>query len=1310
MPFLQEQFSEKLKREQQDNNPLFTYEVGTLYEYGVGVKSDKDKAKQYYDKALKQADEIKKQAEATNADSFAQFIWACTFNDKDIGSLTRDDRKAVDWLRKAAYKGNALAQAGLGYKYFMGAGVPQDYNQAALWFTKSGEQGYAVAQNNLAYLFENGLGVDKNIMLAEKLYIEAKNQGFEEACHGLVMHFCNKNNDYDAAIKYFTELANNEDISAYNNLGFIYYNKLKNKKLSMFWYQKSANKNDLAGLISLASLYQEEKDYKKALELYEKADVQGSANAQLNLGYLYSKGKGAKKDYKKAIYFYQKAVDKGNNSARVNLAILYKEGKHIPKDLKKAHDLLSLAANERYASAENHLGLLYHQGLGVSKCLATAYIYYEKAIEHGSEVAKGNIKIIEKEMKKDPGLKRQISIKKASQTSKKKQAAPAKPAVVLESKKVESKEELRQRREQAVLAKRREEEEQIAKRRLQHIKAEEKREDIEQYLPVNGSDHCEHGLACMNNNQVECAFSIFLQGAQLGDAQSQNYLAFMYQNAIGTEENYQEAMRWYTASAEQGYVIAQFNLGHMYQNGLGILLPSYRQALYWYEKAAEQNYAQAQNNIGYLYQNGLGVDQDYKKAAEYYQRSAAQNYAAAQNNLGYLYHHGLGVEQDYDKAQQLYQRADAQNYQLAKTNLENIRVVIRDRNNFQEEFAKANNENDPVSQYLVALYYESGIGVKDNHVEKQKWFDRALAQLDKIKVLAETRAAKALFVLGHIYQVKEEHDAAFKLFTLSANQNYFPAQTMLGYSYRLERGVTGNNEQAKQWFEKAAAQGCSIAINNLGYLYCYGKGIDKNKPKAVEYFKIAAEREYANAQNNLALMYAGGKGVKKNFQTSIFWYQIAAERGYLEAQFNLAYMYEMGQGVEKDDEKALYWHRQAAQHGLRQAKQAVKRLELGVDPGQYLTVIENQQLDDIKDKTFLAQGGFGKVFKATWHDISVVIKELQTEEFDAQALGDLERECQLLATMRCPYIVSLYAMIGAPNYGLVMEYMEEGSLRRYLLDKNKEIDEKLRLRWAEQIAKGLNFLHKQGVLHRDIKSDNVLLTQNTAKLADFGLSKLAGKGVGQLKGLAGTYAWMAPELINNQPYNEKCDIYSFGVLLWELVTRQEPYAYIPDKKLIPTLVANGLPLVIPPDVSNVLRQLIQACCDKDPGKRPSAAEVVQQLQGLSLLENAKDDVIAEPFAQSVTPTSRRRDSYVASHRPMLPTVFTSANNSSNQVASSISSNNVEQVNSVRPCIGASTMSGLLANNLFSSNVESIEAEVDQFTQSQRPCIGSPFSQ
>jgi TPR repeat protein len=1306
MTLLQEQFNEKLKREKVCNNPLFTYELGTLYEYGIGVKRDKYKAKQYYDEALKQADQMKKQAEAANATSFAQLVWSCTFDDKDIGSITRDETQAVAWARKAADKGNAIAQARLGFKYYMGHGVDKDYKLAAYCFTESGEKGYAVAQYNLAYLFECGLGVDKNIELAKQLYIEAKNQGYEPACNQLGMLYFN-NKDYETAAKYFKEAAEYEDISAYNNLGGLYRNFIKDKKSAIFWYQKSVDKNDLTGLLSLAFLYKEEKDYKKAIILYQRAEAQGSDKAQFYLGYFHHMAKGLKKDYKKAIEFYEKAAKQGNNNARTNLALLYQDGKGTPKDLKKAHDLLLIPANENYADAENHLGLVYHQGLGVPKNLATAYIYYEKAIEHGCEVAKGNIKIIEKKMEKDPKLKKEVAVKKARKAATKAQTAPAKPAVVSETKKVESKDELRQRREEAVFAKRREEERQMAESRLQQIQAEKKEEAIEQLSPTTASEYRDLGLFFINNNQTENAFINFSQGAKLGDAQSQNYLAYMYQNGVGIKENHEEAMQWYTASAEQGYVIAQFNLGHMYQNGLGLLLPSYRQALYWYEKAAEKNYPQAQNNIGYLYQHGLGLDQDYQIAANYYLLSAVQNYAAAQYNLGYLYHHGLGVEQDYDKALLLYKKADEQNYKLAKANLENIQVVIRDRNNFQEEFEKASKENDPVSQYLVALCYESGIGVQDNHVEKEKWFERALAQLDKIKTLAETDTAKALFVLGHIYQVKEDHDKAFKLFSLAAEKGYFPAQTMLGYSYRLERGVPSNNEQAKAWFEKAAAQGCPIAINNLGFLYRYGKGVDKNKPKAVEYFQIAAECEYSNAQYNLALMYCDGKGVPKTFKISFFWYQIAAERGYLEAQFNLAFMYEMGQSVPKDDEKALYWYRKAAQHGLTRAKLAIKRLELGGDPGQYLTVIENQQLDDIKDKTFLAQGGFGKVYKAKWHDISVVIKELQTKEFDALALGDLERECQLLATMRCPHIVSLYAMIGAPNYGLVMEYMEEGSLRRSLLDKNKAIDENLRLRWAEQIAKGLNFLHKQGVLHRDIKSDNVLLSQNNAKLADFGLSKLAGKGASQLKGVAGTYAWMAPELMNNQPYNEKCDIYSLGVLLWELATRQEPYAYIEDKKLIPTLVANGLPLVIPPDVSDVLRQLIKACCHKDPDKRPSAAEVVQQLQGLSLLENAKDDAIAEPFAQSVTPTSCRRDSYVASHRP---TIFTSANVSSIQVASSTSSNNDEQANSTRPCIGTSTMSGLLANNFLGSSVTSMSAERDQASQSQRPCIGSPFSQ
>ena len=108
---------------------------------------------------------------------------------------------------------------------------------------------------------------------------------------------------------------------------------------------------------------------------------------------------------------------------------------------------------------------------------------------------------------------------------------------------------------------------------------------------------------------------------------------------------YKEAYKLCSLAAKQGYAIAQYNLGVMYDNGEGVT-QDYKQAVKWYKLAAEQGDADAQNNLGLMYDEGKGVTQDYKQAVKWYKLSAEQGHASAQNNLGVLYSNGQGVTQD----------------------------------------------------------------------------------------------------------------------------------------------------------------------------------------------------------------------------------------------------------------------------------------------------------------------------------------------------------------------------------------------------------------------------------------------------------------------------------------------------------------------------------------------------------------------------------------------------------------------------------------------------------------------------------------
>ena len=130
-------------------------------------------------------------------------------------------------------------------------------------------------------------------------------------------------------------------------------------------------------------------------------------------------------------------------------------------------------------------------------------------------------------------------------------------------------------------------------------------------------------------------------------------------------EDYTAAISFFKKSAEQGNAYAQYSLGQMYRQGLGVT-QNYKQAVSWYQKAAEQGNANAQVNVGMMYDQGLGVTQDSKQAVSWFQKAAEQGFTQAQYNLGMMYGNGRGVTQDYIEAYKWHSIAYASGEKLPK--------------------------------------------------------------------------------------------------------------------------------------------------------------------------------------------------------------------------------------------------------------------------------------------------------------------------------------------------------------------------------------------------------------------------------------------------------------------------------------------------------------------------------------------------------------------------------------------------------------------------------------------------------------------
>ncbi|KAG2308654.1 hypothetical protein Bca52824_028402 [Brassica carinata] len=240
-------------------------------------------------------------------------------------------------------------------------------------------------------------------------------------------------------------------------------------------------------------------------------------------------------------------------------------------------------------------------------------------------------------------------------------------------------------------------------------------------------------------------------------------------------------------------------------------------------------------------------------------------------------------------------------------------------------------------------------------------------------------------------------------------------------------------------------------------------------------------------------------------------------------------------------------------------------------------------------------GFFGEVFRGVWNGTDVAIKLFLEQDLTAENMEDFCNEISILSRVRHPNVVLfLGACTKPPRLSMITEYMELGSLY-YLIHmsgQKKKLSWHRRLRMLRDICRGLMCIHRMKIVHRDLKSANCLVDKHwTVKICDFGLSRIMTDENMKDTSSAGTPEWMAPELIRQEPFTEKCDIFSLGVIMWELSTLRKPWEGVPPEKVIFAVAHEKSRLEIP---DGPLSKLI-ADCWAEPQERPSCEEILRGL-------------------------------------------------------------------------------------------------------------------
>ncbi|GAV65187.1 Pkinase_Tyr domain-containing protein [Cephalotus follicularis] len=249
-----------------------------------------------------------------------------------------------------------------------------------------------------------------------------------------------------------------------------------------------------------------------------------------------------------------------------------------------------------------------------------------------------------------------------------------------------------------------------------------------------------------------------------------------------------------------------------------------------------------------------------------------------------------------------------------------------------------------------------------------------------------------------------------------------------------------------------------------------------------------------------------------------------------------------------------------------------------------------------------ASGAHSRIYRGIYKQRAVAVKMVripnQKEDTRAKLEQQFKSEVAFLSRLLHPNIVQFIAACKKPPvYCIITEYMSQGTLRMYLNKKEPySLSTETILRLALDISRGMEYLHSQGVIHRDLKSNNLLLNDEMrVKVADFGTSCLETQ-CRETKGNMGTYRWMAPEMIKEKPYTRKIDVYSFGIVLWELTTALLPFqGMTPVQAAFAVAEKNERP-PLPASCQPALAHLIKRCWAANPSKRPDFIDIVSALE------------------------------------------------------------------------------------------------------------------
>lgn len=249
----------------------------------------------------------------------------------------------------------------------------------------------------------------------------------------------------------------------------------------------------------------------------------------------------------------------------------------------------------------------------------------------------------------------------------------------------------------------------------------------------------------------------------------------------------------------------------------------------------------------------------------------------------------------------------------------------------------------------------------------------------------------------------------------------------------------------------------------------------------------------------------------------------------------------------------------------------------------------------------IGRGNFGIVYKCILHehmDVECAAKVIELKGTDEKNLEQIRMEIEIWSDMRNMHVVKLLKVITDEKLGRVIlfsELMDENMKERHR--RMARLGSKPRLHTilisALQISRAMEYIHDLQIVHRDLKSENVFITKETFKVGDMGLSRRVGRC---MTAETGSYRWMAPEVIRHEEYGTSCDVYSFGILLYEMLTLTVPFSRMSTYQVILAVARHNTRPELPPGLPKDVRELVCECWHEHAEERPCFPELTKRIE------------------------------------------------------------------------------------------------------------------